>query len=419
MPSRIEFEVKEGDLAQQPVEAIIVPANEELKLGGGVQGVIARAAGEEPFKQAREIAKRYPHQVVPFESAWVTSPGRLSARGVKGIIHSVAMTTNRPLEPHVSANVIVNRGVISRSVQSVLEVANKSGYETLALPALGTGLWELPISESTLGTLDAVNRTNQSTLKRVVLVLWGTEAYQKALSAASGYSSKTTDNVRPSPIGKLERIGIDMREETMGPNIDEQKPSSLSRAGDTFWRFMYDAVRANGRYTRSQFIYDMREDLGNNAIPAHNKQMELDHEYIQWLFPLSTEGVNPNAPLTQPNDHRALSQKENFKARMYEHFLLFVEFMGIRYNPLDGTFQKMNGQQWANWINYPHNNLRITRILISLKNFGLLQVAQDFLSFLTSEAAVSTPQVIQGQSFIPFTRTTQNSCMNFWMTALD
>lgn len=182
----IEFKIKEGDLTQEQAEGLVVPANPNLAFAGvGVQAFIARVAGLGPFQEAERVAEQGSNGVVPFESAWVTSPGNLKNRGVKGLIHTVAMTTDRPNEPHVVRDVIVNRGVISRSVQSAIAAANQQKFETLALPALGTGVWGLPVNEATLGTLDAVSRAGQSTLKRVTLVLWGTEAYQQALAARS------------------------------------------------------------------------------------------------------------------------------------------------------------------------------------------------------------------------------------------
>ena len=73
-----------GDLLREPVEAIVNAANGHLAHGGGVAGIIARAAG--PALQAesdRLVAARGPFAT---GSAVVTGAGGLP---FKGVIHAV------------------------------------------------------------------------------------------------------------------------------------------------------------------------------------------------------------------------------------------------------------------------------------------------------------------------------------------
>jgi O-acetyl-ADP-ribose deacetylase (regulator of RNase III) len=73
-----------GDLLEEPVDAIVNAANGHLAHGGGVAGIIARAAG--PALQ--EESNRLVHSKGSFPSgaAVVTTAGRLP---FKGVIHAV------------------------------------------------------------------------------------------------------------------------------------------------------------------------------------------------------------------------------------------------------------------------------------------------------------------------------------------
>ena len=75
---RVEFAV--ADLLAQEVDAIVNPANEALAHGGGVAGLIARAAGPELEEDSRRIGH------CPTGDAVVTRAGRLPQRAV---IHAV------------------------------------------------------------------------------------------------------------------------------------------------------------------------------------------------------------------------------------------------------------------------------------------------------------------------------------------
>src|SRR6266480_45727 len=51
----LTVEVRQGDLTQQDVDAIVNAANNDLELGGGVAGAIARAGGPQIQAECRRI----------------------------------------------------------------------------------------------------------------------------------------------------------------------------------------------------------------------------------------------------------------------------------------------------------------------------------------------------------------------------
>lgn len=203
------------------------------------------------------------------------------------------------------------------------------------------------------------------------------------------------------------------------PNqVVQSSISGLSPAGQSFVNFMNDLRPALGttqprETTRSRLLQVYRDDLKDQSKGAATRFMETDHGYIQNCFPLAMPGVNSQAPVLEPEDFAILSKDESIKAKMKEHFDLFIEFMGLKY--VEGKFTKVDRYQWGSWIAETHNARRITRILTSINNLGLSDLAKEFLSFLQAESKIK--QIENG--FAVFNDHLRNSCDNYWSKALE
>ena len=115
----------EGDLLDQPVEAIVNPWNRNvipwwLLLPQGVSGAIKKRAGYEPF---RELGKLGP---IPLGGAVHTSAGRLP---YKAIIHVAG----------ISMLWRASRKSIRDSILNAVALAEKLGLQSLAFPLVGSG----------------------------------------------------------------------------------------------------------------------------------------------------------------------------------------------------------------------------------------------------------------------------------------
>ena len=73
----------QGDIAAQTTDVIVTAANAQLMGGGGVDGVIHRAAGPELLRAIRAIGG------TPTGTAVLTPASGLSRQGVKAVIHAV------------------------------------------------------------------------------------------------------------------------------------------------------------------------------------------------------------------------------------------------------------------------------------------------------------------------------------------
>ena len=126
--SETQVVIVTGDLVEQAVDAIVNAANNDLQLGGGVAGAIRRAGG--PAIQDECDA----HGPVQVGEAAITSAGNLPARYV---IHAASMSLGGR----------TTRVALKASMQHVFRLARRHGVETIAVPAVGTGIAGFPIDE--------------------------------------------------------------------------------------------------------------------------------------------------------------------------------------------------------------------------------------------------------------------------------
>src|SRR5262249_5513769 len=111
------------------VDAIVNAANNDLLLGAGVAGAIARKGGESIQRECRAIGS------IPVGFAAITGAGNLKA---KYVIHAASMglggvrTTGKSLQT---------------STAHSLRLAAERGLKTIAFPAVGTGVSEFPMNQ--------------------------------------------------------------------------------------------------------------------------------------------------------------------------------------------------------------------------------------------------------------------------------
>jgi O-acetyl-ADP-ribose deacetylase (regulator of RNase III) len=154
----------EGDITEQRVDAIVNAANSSLMGGGGVDGAIHRRGGPEILEECRALrASRY-GRGLPTGQAVATTAGRLAARWV---IHTVGPVYSRTED---------RSHLLASCYRESLTVADALGAETVAFPAVSTGVYRWPVDDAAKIALSAVRQAG-SAVAEVRFVLFGPEAY--------------------------------------------------------------------------------------------------------------------------------------------------------------------------------------------------------------------------------------------------
>ena len=155
----LTLEVLAGDLTEQEVDAIVNAANNDLELGGGVAGAIARAGGPTIQAECRAIGP------IEVGEAAITGGGKLKARFV---IHAASMR----LGGRTGAD------GLRKSTRASLEIADLRGLRSIAFPAVGTGIAQFPMDECARIMLEevAAHGRGPTSLTQVRFVLFGKDA---------------------------------------------------------------------------------------------------------------------------------------------------------------------------------------------------------------------------------------------------
>jgi O-acetyl-ADP-ribose deacetylase len=158
---RAKIRLRQGDLTEADVDAIVNAANNDLMLGGGVAGAIRIKGGPAIQAECDTIGP------IALGEAAITGAGLLRARHV---IHAASMRLG---ESTSEAN-------LRAATRNSLKRADENSLETIAFPAIGAGIAGFPIERCAQVMLDEVRShlSGPTTLERVEFVLFDRRALE-------------------------------------------------------------------------------------------------------------------------------------------------------------------------------------------------------------------------------------------------
>ena len=119
-----------GNLLEEPVDAIVNAANGHLAHGGGVAGIIARAAGPALREESDRIVRS--SGVLASGTAVATTAGLLP---FKGVIHAVGPRYGEGDE----------EAKLFKALSAALALARERGWEAVSFPAVSSGIFAVPL----------------------------------------------------------------------------------------------------------------------------------------------------------------------------------------------------------------------------------------------------------------------------------
>lgn len=120
------------------------------------------------------------------------------------------------------------------------------------------------------------------------------------------------------------------------------------------------------------------------------QELECNHQYIQWLFPIQEDGMNFAAHRLLPHEIQAMRSNEEIIRRLVKSYEMMLDFYGMRLLSETGTLGRSlpprnYNLHYQNLLWAPHNNLRITRILKCLSELGLERFNAGFVLHILNE----------------------------------
>ena len=154
-----------GDITEQEVDAIVNAANHTLLGGGGVDGAIHRRGGPEILAACQQLRRIHYPDGLPTGQAVATTAGRLAARWV---IHTVGPTYAKTKD---------KSGLLADCYRNSLAVADALGAESVAFPAISTGVYRWPLADAARIAWATVRATTTRALD-VRFVAFNEHAYE-------------------------------------------------------------------------------------------------------------------------------------------------------------------------------------------------------------------------------------------------
>jgi O-acetyl-ADP-ribose deacetylase (regulator of RNase III) len=165
---RAKIALRQADLTDADVDAIVNAANNDLTIGGGVAGAIRVKGGPAIQQECDKIGS------ITLGEAAITGAGRLRARHV---IHAASMRLGESTSE-------VN---LRAATRNSLMRADENSLKTIAFPAIGTGIAGFSIERCAQVMLEEVRAHlgGPTTLERIDFVLFdhrSLEVFERTLA---------------------------------------------------------------------------------------------------------------------------------------------------------------------------------------------------------------------------------------------
>jgi len=194
----VKISIVQGDITRQVdleyQDAIVNPANQNLRRGGGVCGAIFAKAGLKLTFECNKLLKSFKDNKVSVGNSVITSGCLFDSR----IIHVVPpnFNPNNVMQPSISFDK-TGKEILEKSYVSLLRLANKENIKKVAVPFLSGGNFcRVPSDRSELASiaLESVidfckHEVKDGSLQEIRFVLYSDEEYNLFINEFYHYNN--------------------------------------------------------------------------------------------------------------------------------------------------------------------------------------------------------------------------------------
>lgn len=157
------IELIKGDIFDLDVDAIVNPAHETLRAGGGLSGAIHSKAGIELEKECLKFGG------LEAGGAVITAGYNLKS---KYVIHTVT--------PRYYLNEEDREEKFAKAYKSVIELADEKNLKSIAFPSIGTGINGWPLKLATKIAIKSIlnNINHCKSLEKIYIVCYNNEQFE-------------------------------------------------------------------------------------------------------------------------------------------------------------------------------------------------------------------------------------------------
>lgn len=245
---RVEY----SDITTLNVDVIVSSDDIDLSMGGGVSEALMRAGGEAIWREAQSWAP------IELGSIAITTAGRLNA---KRIFHAAVLDYAR--------RELTTIDLIRKVTKKCLIVCNELGFQSIAFPALATGVAQLSPERSAVAMIieTAAHLSSQTNIKLVIMALYSRPGLRRDI--LSRFYSQVADFLEltqrvdsvTTALDNLERVYRELKFDEAA-NITALSRESLRRRRARWEEEMLEREPADFRRERGWREY--REEMGSD-----------------------------------------------------------------------------------------------------------------------------------------------------------
>ena len=195
-----ELILRTGDLLSAPTDVIVNPANGGLSHGGGLAEQILNAAGKDLEEESNAYIKKYGYLASGMTT--FTTAGHLP---YKAVIHAVG--------PRMGEGHEMDK--IAQAVKHSLELCDDNNWQSIAFPAISTGIFSVPVEICARGFQQAITSFwKSSTVKSPdKIFIYLSENSLNIFASIFGFIDTVAKNQSPNTEKEIETGHITLSEE--------------------------------------------------------------------------------------------------------------------------------------------------------------------------------------------------------------